>query len=423
MPSVLERLAEDLLPTELWTECWRHVNVKDIWNVRLVCKEFSKTGRIFLYRALHCWSPNQEDVEEKNWDMWCKHFLWSARRFVVLATGPFVYHVEEWSFSGIEQTRSFNDTNANIRGVGVLVDAYQTALNVFLNTLPLYPNLHTITLISIRVDKDVQYALSRMPKLKNLSLVETNTIIRPTSPLIPPLPLQKLRIVTSDGHNPEAFGDLTIASPSELKTLILHSYEFSEACLHPLVQASEPLGVLTHLSLNLRESTLELLRDIIKLCPALDVLDIHDFDYKDSREVRYPSPKSFSVIPHLRYYHGPAYLAARALAASPFVILSLHSGKSKENSYTYSEMHHLLRRLSNPVPLHMDFSVVNPDPRLFDILASIFSSVKSLYICFNDHASTEVDSFEYREVALKGIPPFKWQVRPSDTLMVCVNCS
>ncbi|KAF7778961.1 hypothetical protein Agabi119p4_3306 [Agaricus bisporus var. burnettii] len=100
---------------QLWSECWHFVDIKDIWNVRLVCKQFAKTGQTFLYRVLHCWSPNQEDVDNNNWDMWCKHFLWSATRFVVVATGHFVGHVEEWSFSGIEHTRSLNDTNANIR--------------------------------------------------------------------------------------------------------------------------------------------------------------------------------------------------------------------------------------------------------------------------------------------------------------------
>ncbi|XP_006457737.1 hypothetical protein AGABI2DRAFT_190170, partial [Agaricus bisporus var. bisporus H97] len=164
------RRAEDILPAELWSECWHFVDIKDIWNVRLVCKQFAKTGQTFLYRVLHCWSPNQEDVDNNNWDMWCKHFLWSATRFVVVATGHFVGHVEEWSFSGIEHTRSLNDTNANIRGIGVLVEAYQSALTIFLSTLQLYPKLSTITLTSIRVDKSVFEALDQVSTLSNLSL-------------------------------------------------------------------------------------------------------------------------------------------------------------------------------------------------------------------------------------------------------------
>lgn len=422
MPSSNNRrLAEDLLPTELWGECWRYVDVKDIWNVRLVCREFAKTGQPFLYRVLHCWSPNQEDVDDKNWDMWCKHFLWSAKRFVTVATGSFVCYVEEWSFSGIEQTRSLNDTNANIRGIGVLVEAYHSALNIFLNTLPLYPNLHTITLTSVKVDKDVFDALNRIPKLRSLALVETNTIMRPIPSLMPPWPLQKLRIVTSDRPNYLELGDLSIVSPTALNTLILHSYEYSEACLRPLVEAQAPLNVLTYLSLNLKQDTLQLLRDILQLCPTLQTLDIHDFNYKDSRDIPYPPPSSFSSIPRLQCYHGPAYFAAKVLAASPLKSLSLHTGKSRENSYTYSEMSQLLRPLYNQIPAHLAFSVVDPDPRLFDILTSVFPSIQSLTICFNDpaqHNLAEDDQSEYRQIVLKNDPPFVWPIRPRNSLMV-----
>lgn len=417
------RLAEEILPGELWGECWQFVDTKDIWNVRLVCKEWARTGQPFLYRVLHCWSPNQEDVDDKNWDMWCKHFLWSATRFVVVATGSFVYYVEEWSFSGIEQTRSFNDTNANIRGIGVLVEAYQSALTIFLNTLQLYPNLHTITLTSIKVDKNVFDALNQVIKLRNLSLVETNTIIRPAPPSISPWPLQKLRIVTSEKQSSEDTGDngLLIVSPAMLDTLILHSYEFSEACLRPLAEAQESFRVLTYLSLNLRRSTLELLRDILQLCPVLETLEINDIDYTDSREIQYPSlPLHFSA-PLLENYHGPAYLAARVLYKSPFKSLSLHNGKSRENSYTQSEMYKLLRPLAINIPTHLGLSVVNPDARLFDTLATVFSAIKSLYICYNDPAprhGTEDDSTEYRQVVLIGACPFVWPIRPRNTLMV-----
>lgn len=419
-----QRLAEDILPAELWGECWLYVNVKDIWSVRLVCKEFARTSQPFLYRALHCWSPNQEDVDEKNWDMWCKHFLWSAKRFVVVATGSFVYYVEEWSFSGIEQTRTLSDTNANLRGIGVLIEAYTSALTIFLNTLPLYPNLHTITLTSIKVDKDVFDALSHVPKLKNLALVETNSILRPNSSSMSPWPLQKLRILTNDVPSTETPSNLVIISPIKLEALILHSYEFSEACLRPLVEAEKPLNLLTHLSLNLKQDALELLRDIVQLCPALRTLEIYDFNYKDSREIQYPRPSSFSRLPYLRQYHGPAYLAARTLVNLPFESLSLHTGKSREYSYTYSELYKLLRSLSNQVPSHLSFSVVEPELRLFDILASIFSSVRSLCICFNDpayHGPAGEDSAEPKEVRLKNQVRFMWPVRPSSTLMV--RCS
>ncbi|KAF9450269.1 hypothetical protein P691DRAFT_701638 [Macrolepiota fuliginosa MF-IS2] len=414
------RFAEDVLPSELWGECWHYVDVKDIWNIRLVCKEFARTGKPFLYRVLYCWSPNQEDVDDKNWDMWCKHFLWSAKRFVVVATGPFVYYVEEWSFSGIEQTRALNDTNANIRGIGVLVEAYHSALTIFLNTLPLYPNLHTITLTTIKIDKDVFDALNQMPKLGSLSLIETNTIVRPTLSSISPWHLKRLRIVNGDQPGPLEDEHLSIVSPAALDTLVLHSYGFSEACLRPLADAQEPLNVLTSLSLNLREDTLELLRDIVQLCPILETLEIYDFDFKDSKEIQYPPRSSFSNIPRLRFYHGPAYLAARILAASPFESLSLHTGRSREHSYSFQEIYKLLRPLSHQIPIHLAFSVVKVDTRLFDVLASIFYSVQSLALCFDDPIHDDPvhdDRPNYRQVLLKNNPPFVWPVRPSNTLM------
>jgi hypothetical protein len=133
--------------------------------------------------------------------MWCQYFLWSATRFVVVSTSKFVYHVEEWSFSGIEHTRSLNDTNANIRGIGVLVEAYQFALTIFPNTLPLYPKLTTITRTTIRVDRSVFEALDQITTLSNLSLIETNTIIRPIPSSVSPWNLRKLRIVTNEKQN------------------------------------------------------------------------------------------------------------------------------------------------------------------------------------------------------------------------------
>ncbi|KAF5358124.1 hypothetical protein D9756_001168 [Leucocoprinus leucothites] len=413
--SVHQRSAEDILPEELWGECWRYADVKDIWNVRLACQGFARTGRPWMYRVLHSWSPNQEDVEEKNWDIWCKHFLWSAQRFVVVATGPFIYYVEEWSFSGIDEPRNLHDTNANIRGVNVLVEAYKSALTIFLNTLPLYPNLHTITLTSMTVDQSVFDALARIPKLQSLALVETSTVLRPSS--MAPWPLSKLRIVIGDKPDSPPLDDLFIASPTLLDTLTLHSYRFSEACLRPLAMAEETLGTLTHLSLNLKQDTLFLLRDILQLSPSLESLGIQDFDYQDSRDVQYPPLSSFSRIPRLRSYHGPAYLAARVLAASPFTTLSLHSGKSREYSYSYSELYKLLRPLSHSAPSYLSFSVVIPDPRFFDLLGGVFSTAHSLSICFGDPTLEGESSSEYRQVVLANGADFAWPVRPANTLV------
>ncbi|KAJ3566896.1 hypothetical protein NP233_g6710 [Leucocoprinus birnbaumii] len=412
---VRQRLAEDILPEELWGECWRHADVKDIWNVRLACKGFARTGQPWMYRVLHSWSPNQEDVEEKNWDGWCKHFLWSTQRFVVVATGPFIYYVEEWSFSGIDEPRNLHDTNANIRGVCVLMETYQTALTTFLSTLSLYPNLHTVTLTSMTVDQAVFDALNRIPKLQNLALVETKTVSRPAT--IAPWRLRKLRMVMIDSPDSPALDDLLITSPSLLDTLTLHSYQFSEACLRPLALAKEMLGVLTHLSLNLKQDTLMLLRDILQLSPSLESLDIQDFDYKDSRDIQYPPPSSFSRIPRLRSYHGPAYLAARVLANSPFMNLSFHSGKTREYAYSHSELYKLLRPLSHHAPAHLSFSVVNPDTRFFDLLGGVFSTAQSLSICFSDPSPEGEGHSEYRQVVLANGADFAWPVRPANTLV------
>lgn len=419
------RLSEDILPAELWSECWHFVDIKDIWNVRLVCKQFARTGQTFLYRVLHCWSPNQEDVDNNNWDMWCKHFLWSATRFVVVSTGNFVYHVEEWSFSGIEHTRSLNDTNANIRGIGVLVEAYQSALTIFLNTLPLYPKLTTITLTSIRVDKSVFEALDQISTLSNLSLIETNTIIRPIPSSISPWNLQKLRIVTNERQDPDDIeaAHLSIASPTTLGSLVLNSYEFAEACLRPLVVAGMSFEMLSHLSLNLSLRTLGLLRDTLQLCPLLETLDINDIDYNDVEGLQYPTPSSHCGFPRILNYHGPAHLASKTLAACPFKNLSIHNGKSKENTYGQCEMQRLLKPLAHHNPVHLSLSVVYPDTQLCDTLSTIFSNITSLHICYNDpepHYTPINDGSRYREVVLiGGHHSFMWPIRPRNTMMVC----
>ncbi|KAF7778962.1 hypothetical protein Agabi119p4_3307 [Agaricus bisporus var. burnettii] len=166
--------------------------------------------------------------------------------------------------------------------------------------------------------------------------------------------------------------------------------------------------------------TLGLLRDVLQLCPLLETLDINDIDYIDAEDVQYPLPSSHSCVPRIVNYHGPANLASKVLAACPFKNLSLHTGKSKENTYGQCEIQRLLRPLAHHSPAHIGLSVVYPDTKLCDTLSMIFSDITSLHICYNDPEPLTAmnDGSQYRQiVVIDDRHSFMWQIRPRTTMM------
>lgn len=266
-------------------------------------------------------TPDPEEIPIDYWWEDAYNLLEAAQRLEHLAESTsqsFHATVHSWVFKGTDEI-GFNESFIHPPGPGVLIQYYRAALKLFVATLPLYTNLHTLTILKVTVDTALWNALARLPGLHTLHFDDCKL----TGYAGYHLPLRALRIANrlwADEENVSFDCPYHLVSSAQMEHLTLDSYDGAKLYLPFLVTAGIK-GLLTHLQLCLPISIHDEFFTFLSLCPHLQSLVVQ----KCSDIVRRREPLPLDVVPSLNEYDGPPQLAELLVAGRPLRTICLRN--------------------------------------------------------------------------------------------------
>jgi hypothetical protein len=265
--------------------------------------------------------------------------------------------VREWKIDGDRLLQK----NVPQYPAGILLaQEARLAISACVESLPVYTNLVTLTLVLVDIDQRARSSLSLLPSLQFLSLNECNTC-HTTG-----LRLRLKQFSWEDSAISIESEPIELLDPEELCELRLIGFIGMKNVLTPLM-TNVALARLTDftLSVTLRSDAQDLFPRFIQLCPSLLSLNVLSFP-----EV-VPSFQ-ITVAPNLRTYKGPSQLAEALIPGRPVTTVYLTQFLLPSHSQDLASIKSLLYHISQSTApiLTLKLPAIPPGLTVFPFILS-----------------------------------------------------
>ncbi|KDR69332.1 hypothetical protein GALMADRAFT_929332 [Galerina marginata CBS 339.88] len=394
IPFAQSRAMEDLnyptiraLPSEIWRECFAHLNMADHKSLAQTCHLFHDICLSFIFKSITYRSElkrGEYDPFPSELKRLYQHIEW----FNQIALNPQQASLVRkctlvYSFPLGPNINAHRSENAKM--------ANKYFLRALLRALPLFINLKEFCVDFLNVmDKVILAALAVHPSLEQVSFPH---VIFSDHHLNPRLKLQKLHIGNirdyddlEDGKKSEKLLDLFSGPHLELLEVMSRTYS------HKLFRALTKQGAshnLLYLSFELKTQDVDVLYPFLARCPNLRYIN-WDSQYRLSSSREGPNvplttilslPRS--TIPHLQAYQGEPVVAVAWIPGRPVWKANLRRHWTDK---TLVEMQGVFQKMSmSTVPItDLELSTF-AFPEVFEPIRTYFPELKKLHLGVADN--------------------------------------
>jgi hypothetical protein len=163
-------------PAEIWEACCRFSSPKDFSSLAEVSTFVQAATRRIRFQSLTFSCPSPSEIGRRNVASWTNRMLRGRSRVTSLsaddAASDIRTFVREWKIDGDRLLQK----NVPQYPAGILLaQEARLAISACVESLPVYTNLVTLTLVLVDIDQRARSSLSLLPSLQFLSLNECNT--------------------------------------------------------------------------------------------------------------------------------------------------------------------------------------------------------------------------------------------------------
>jgi len=375
--SVVQTCLTPVAPfsVEIWEECCKHCDFKQLRKLSRVCRLFHKLTQKFRFSCIYFIAPRPEEIKRRNVASWIRTVQRMGVQLGNFGTSDATVHlrslVKKGEISGDDLLR------AGIDGLPqgeALANAAETAVSAMMETLPGYSSLTVLDLSYVNLDEHARSLLSLLPSLRSLELY--------TCRIFPKGPLLHLReFIMRDCIDPSQPQQepIELFQPKDLIALKIAS-QFDIGNLLPSLVTAGHLQNLTELTLGYSPIIVGLLSRFLQLCPSLQSLDIEAYGGP-------VNPLPLSVIPNLRSWRGPNLLIESFVPGRPVETIRISPEYIGDHVYDLptikSLLHHAAQSTVPILELELPALLV-PGLDVFFLVFDHFPMLKTLKMVFED---------------------------------------
>ncbi|CAA7271087.1 unnamed protein product [Cyclocybe aegerita] len=308
----------EIVPLEIWRECWMYANARGHRTLTSVCRLFRDICLPFVFKELS-YSPaigqaladtNDNTSARKGWvyDMKAR-----AKRMTELAGSQqhasMVRECKLYAFFGTRRRKAIKRSNP-------VKSAYNAFVEAFVSALPRFTNLTRVDITAdLDIDNRILSALAFIPKIDSVCLSGTFARGESIDPLIKP---RILEVYQEDGieYSDPPSNVRRVVSVQRLEELHLHSYILAPRIMYALTPQGN-CSRLTVLEIDFVTGHAAVLSAFLGVCPQLRTLLINDHYDFDPQPAFFEFTISPTTIPLLEAFFGPVFLASLIIPGRP----------------------------------------------------------------------------------------------------------
>ncbi|KAJ7258449.1 hypothetical protein B0H12DRAFT_1322638 [Mycena haematopus] len=361
----------DRLATEIWGICWNYCGVPDLRRLCLVCKYFCTICQPPLFRRQTILAPF--DVNRSNWIKLTEKMHNRAVALHGLAPSPLAAFVREWDFMGndalnhnaIQQSLPF------IVNIHILQGTWRRVLTLFTTTLGAYQRLTVLRLAHLPIDATVRTAIESLEFLEELKLSECDIVAR-IGNLLP------LKIFTLNGMRGSQARSLHLVAPHNLHRLTVGNHVDAEPIFKAL--SCDLLPRLARISITMSACFFECFLPFLARCSQLESIHIRPYRSDRSGPTSLPDPLPITILPALKSFSGPFFLAGRFVQNRPVEHVQLNHSRMEIAAETVLST---LSAVSMGIVSLRSLSIgpafpVEASPEIFEAVGTYFPHLRSL---------------------------------------------